>query len=292
MAEKIYLFSDSTCDITHEEAERWEIGIVPLRINVGDKTYREFYDITPQEYWRILEENKEVPTTTQVSIEAFQDQYQKAKDSGATHCIGVLINGKGSGTYQTACIVRDMFYEENGTDMEIILIDSKKYAYLYGSIVIEAAKLRNAGASASEIVADIEDRLGRIRAYLGVYNLKHLRKSGRISGGAAFVGDALGMKPVLLVDYAAVDVRMKVRGDKNLIPKLVELAAKEADNPQEQTAFLLHATVSEERLADAEARLRAAGFGDVLRHPLGLAVTTNTGPLSVAIGFYRREDVE
>ena len=84
---------------------------------------------------------------------------------------------------------------------------------------------------------------------------------------------------------------MKVRGDKNLIPKLIELAAKEADNPQDQTAFLLHAKVDEDRLADAEQRLLAAGFGKVMRRPLGMAVTTNTGPLSVAVGFYRRSDV-
>jgi DegV family protein with EDD domain len=290
MSEKIWIFSDSTCDITHEEAERWNIGIVPLRINVGDQTYREFYEITPEEYWDILEREEELPTTTQVAMESFEEQYRKAKEAGCTHCIGLLINGKGSGTYQTSCIVRDMFYEENGTDMKIELIDSEKYAYLYGSVIIEAAKLRDAGASFEEIVADIKDRLSRIRAYLGVYNLKHLRKSGRISGGAAFVGDALGMKPVLLVDNASVDVVMKVRGDKNLIPKLVELAIKEAENPQEQTAFLLHAKVSEERLADTEARLLEAGFGKVLRHPLGMAVTTNIGPLAIAIGFYRRSD--
>lgn len=288
MSEKIWLFSDSTSDITHEEAERWDIGIVPLRVNVGDKTYREFYDITPEEYWDILEREQELPSTTQVAMESFTEQYHKAKAAGCTHCIGLLINGKGSGTYQTSCIVRDMFYEENGTDMKITLIDSEKYAYLYGSVIIEAAKLRENGASADEIVADIKARLSRNRAYLGVYNLKHLRKSGRISGGAAFVGDALGMKPVLLVDNASVDVVMKVRGEKNLVPKLVELAAKEADHPEEQTAFLFHAKVEEERLVDAEQRLLAAGFGSVMRRPLGMAVTTNTGPLSIAVGFYRR----
>lgn len=291
MSEKIWLFSDSTSDISHEEAERWNIGIVPLRVNVGEKTYREFYDIAPEEYWDILERETELPSTTQVAMESFAEQYRMAKEAGCTHCIGLLINAKGSGTYQTACIVRDMFYEENGTDMKIELIDSEKYAYLYGSIIIEAAKLRENGASSDEIVADINKRLGRIRAYLGVYNLKHLRKSGRISGGAAFVGDALGMKPVLLVDHASVDVVMKVRGEKNLVPKLVELAAEEADHPEEQTAFLFHAKVGEERLADAEQRLLAAGFGKVMRRPLGMAVTTNTGPLSVAVGFYRRSDV-
>lgn len=291
MSEKIWLFSDSTSDITHEEAERWNIGIVPLRVNVGETTYREFYDITPEEYWDILEREQELPSTTQVAMESFAEQYRMAKEAGCTHCIGLLINGKGSGTYQTSCIVRDMFYEEHGTDMKIELIDSEKYAYLYGSVIIEAAKLRENGASFDTIVADIKDRLSRLRAYLGVYNLKHLRKSGRISGGAAFVGDALGMKPVMLVDNASVDVVMKVRGEKNLVPKLVELAAAEAEHPEKQTAFLFHAKVEEERLADAEQRLLAAGFGGVMRRPLGMAVTTNTGPLSIAVGFYRRSDV-
>ena len=75
------------------------------------------------------------------------------------------------------------------------------------------------------------------------------------------------------------------------MPKLVELAAAEAEHPEKQTAFLFHAKVEEERLADAEQRLLAAGFGGVMRRPLGMAVTTNTGPLSIAVGFYRRSDV-
>ena len=286
MNEKICLFADSTCDITHEEAERWNIDIVPIQVTVGDTTYREFYDITPEAYWDILMEAKEIPSTAQVSVESFQEQFQKAKEQGCTHCIGLTINGSGSGTYQTACIVRDMFYEENGTDMKIELIDSRTYAYIYGTVIVEAAKLREAGASAEEIIADMKDRLSRIRAYLGVYNLKHLRKSGRISGGTAFVGDALGMKPVSLVYQGSVDVCAKARGDKNLVPKMVEIVKQEAVHPEEQTAYLLYAKVEPEYLDHAESLLREVGFADVVRRPIGMAVTTNSGPQSVAIVFY------
>ena len=212
-------------------------------------------------------------------------QYKKAKAEGCTHCVGVIINGAGSGSYQTANIVRDMFYEECGQDMVIELIDSESYTYMYGNVVIEGAKLREAGASFDEIVRTMRHSIKCMEAYLGVYSLRHLKKSGRISGGTAFVGEALGLRPISLVRAGSVDVCTKVRGDKNVVPKLVELAKKEAVDPAGQTAYVVYAAVPEEQIALAEKLMLEAGFGSVERYPIGMAVTTNAGPQSIAVIF-------
>lgn len=287
--EKICIFTDSTSDLSQEQAERWNIDIVPIQIQIAGKTYREYYDITPQKYWDILLESDEIPQTSQLRIEDLMAQYRKAKDAGCTHCVGVIINAAGSGSYQTANIVRDMFYEENGKDMTIELIDSEGYTYMYGTAVMEGAKMREEGASFDEIVGAMRRRVKSMEAYLGVYSLRHLKNSGRISGGTAFVGEALGLRPISLVCAGSVDVCAKVRGDKNVVPKLIDMAKARAVDPAGQTAYIAYAAVPEEQIALAEQLALEAGFAAVERFPIGVAVTTNAGPQSIAIVFRGRQ---
>ena len=113
-----------------------------------------------------------------------------------------------------------MFEEEQGEGkMTIEVIDSKTYTYIYRHIVVKAAEMREQGESFDAIVSVVKSRLNRVEAYLGVYSLKFLKKSGRISGGAAFVGEALGLKPISHVYDGAVKVCDKVRGEKHSLPE-------------------------------------------------------------------------
>ncbi|MDO4174216.1 MAG: DegV family protein [Eubacteriales bacterium] len=283
--EKICIFTDSAADLTHEEAERWQIEIAPLRVTVEGKTYLEYYEISPEEYWKLLMESKDFPQTSQVSMESFLNIYKKAKEDGCTHVIGVLINSKGSGTYQAACITRDMFYDEYGKDMVIELIDSLCYSYTYGKVAVAGAKMREEGKPFAEILAEMNSLMRGMKAYVGIYNLRILRKSGRISGGAAFVGDALGLRPLAVVFNGAVDVMCKVRGDKAVVTKLVELAAKDAVDKERQIAHIAHGAVPEEQIAALERKLLEAGFAGVERGPLGVMVTSNTGPQALGVIF-------
>ena len=283
--EKICIFTDSAADLTREQVTRWNIEIVPLRVTIADKTYEEYFEITPEEYWKILLEDKEFPQTSQVSMESYLNLYRRAKANGCTHCIGILINSGGSGTYQAACITRDMFYDEFGRDMEIELIDSRCYSFTYGHAAVVGAQMREEGKSFAEIRAEMNSLAKSMTAYVGIYNLRYLKKSGRISGGAAFVGEALGLRPLAVVFDGSVDVTAKVRGDKAVVPKLVELAVRDAVDRAHQTAHIAHAAVPEEQIALLEKQLLEAGFASVERGPLGVMVTSNTGPKALGVIF-------
>ena len=285
MAEKICIFTDSAADLTPEQAARWNIEIAPLRVLVDGQTYLEHFEITPEEYWEKLDNCTEFPQTSQVSMEHFLDLYKKARETGCTHCIGVLINSTGSGTYQAACITRDMFYDEFGKDMVIEIIDSHCYSYTYGAVAVRGAKMREEGKSFREISAEMNSLAKGMKAYVGIYNLKFLRKSGRISGGAAFVGDALGLRPIARVFDGAVTVMNKVRGDKAVAAKLASLAAQDAVDKEHQTAHIAYAAVPEAQIDLLEQKLLEQGFGAVERGPLGVMVTTNTGPHALGVIF-------
>ncbi len=285
--EKIHIFCDSAADIPREMAEKYEIDIVPVKVTHKGQTFREFYDMTPEEYWELLDASEEIPTTAQITPAEVMASYEKARANGCTHVLGIIMNASGSGGYQSCCIARSMFYEEYGTNMQIELIDSESYTYIYGQVILHACEMRDAGDAFSDIVRIVRARLKRCEAVLGVYTLKHLKKSGRISGGAAFVGEALGLKPISLVKAGAVAVIDKARGEKNLIPKVLEQVAKRVVHPESQKAVLLYGKIAPKKLDEIEENLREKiGFEAVERRPIGISVITNTGPQAFAVAYY------
>lgn len=284
--EKIKFFSDSSCDICQEQVEKNDIKIIPIQVTHEGRTFREYYDMTPQRYWKLLEESKEIPATTQITPAQVLECYREAFDAGYTHMLGILINAAGSGSFQSCLIARDMFYDEYGESMRIELIDSETYSYIYGRVLLEACAMRDKGDRFDDILQVTRARMRRSEAVLGVYTLRHLKKSGRISGAAAFVGEALGLKPIMQVGEGAVTVVDKARGEKNLVPRVLGLVAQRAVHPETQTAVLLHGDLPEEKLAAIENGIRALGFAGVARNPIGIAVITNTGPQAFAVMYY------
>ena len=285
--EKIHILTDSSADIPQAQVDAYGIEVVPITLTHEGRAFREYYDITAEEYWKLLQTSREVPATSMVTPAQFLDSYRRAFERGCTHVLGVLINGKGSGTCQAACLARSMFEEEYGSGMRIEIIASATYTYIYGHIVVLAARLRDQGDSFEAIAGVVRSRLKRVEAYLGVYSLAHLKRSGRISGGAAFVGEALGLKPISHVYGGAVTVCDKVRGEKALVSGLIKKVSGRVQQPEKQTALLLYGDVPAERIDELEKRLLTEiGFKQVCRSPIGPSVITNTGPQALAVAFY------
>lgn len=284
--EKIHIFSDSACDIPEALVNQYQIEIIPIHITHEGRTFREYYDTTPEQYWKLLQASPDIPQTSQITPAQVLECYRYAHEAGCTHVLGIIMNAKGSGGFQSCCIARDLFYDEYGRDMRIELVDSETYTMIYGRILLKAAEMRDQGDSFEAILGVVRSRVARSEAVLGVYTLKHLKKSGRISGGAAFVGEALGLKPISHVYAGSVDVCGKVRGEKSLIPKMVEFVRQRAVGIEKQEAGLLYGAVSKEKITELEKQLYAIGFRSVTRWPIGVSVITNTGPEALAVMYY------
>ena len=107
LKESIGIFTDSSSDLSRASALKYDVGILPIQLTVGNRTLWEHYDVTAEEYWTMLEQAEETPKTAQVALVAFQGVYERAKKQGCTHLLGILINGGGSGTFNAACTARD-----------------------------------------------------------------------------------------------------------------------------------------------------------------------------------------
>ncbi|WP_312643401.1 DegV family protein [Hydrogenoanaerobacterium sp.] len=227
--EKIKFLTDSACDLPQEIAQEFDITVLPIPITVDGVGYQERVDFTPQQFYKLLLEAKTIPTTSHITVISFAEQYKLAYQQGYTHMVVTTINSKGSNMYDAANMAKNLFYDDcpdaQGS-FTIYVIDSQVYTIPYGYAQCEAAKMAKNGIPCAEIVDYLIDFFDRVEVYFAVYSLEFAKKSGRISVASAFVGDVLGLRPILSIIGGDMKIVDKVRGDKNVVPKLAEIAEK------------------------------------------------------------------
>ena len=142
------------------------------------------------------------PKTSQVRPDQFAEKYEQFYNEGIKDLIYVSISSTGSSTYNNALKSRDEFYEnhpEAKDKFKITVIDSLNYTFTYGYPVIEAAAKAARGCSAEEIIAFIEEWISCTEVHFVSYTLDYVKRSGRVSAGAAFMGELLGLKPIISI---------------------------------------------------------------------------------------------
>lgn len=290
--EKLKMITDTASDISVEQAAELDIILLPVVIQHAGKSYREGYDIGKREFWKLLQESDEIPTTAQISPEQLLGAYNDAYAEGVTHAIVVTINSAGSGMYQNAHLAKELFEEQEGRDaMKITIIDSHLYTYLYGRLVMQAAQMVKAGDSAQRIISFLEYQLARVYGFAPIYTLKFAKKSGRISGAAAFIGEMMGFKPILSIGDGKVETKEKVRGESLMVPRVIELVRENAINLAGQELMVLFGDLSEEERASVLETLKAELCpASVFVDDIGCSVTNNAGPRVFAVGFYGKDN--
>ena len=284
---KIKISTDSTADIPQSFCEELNISVLPLTVVADEKEYRDGVDITPQEFYRIIDASKKLPVSSQVASVLYTELFKGTWKAGYTDLIQVTINSKGSGTYQAAVLSRDLFYEEHPEAREqlsIHIIDSQTYSMAYGIGVIEGAQLVRQGASVAEVIAHIEEWLAHTRPLFVPLNLRCVKKSGRISPAAAFAGDAIGLKPLITFEEGEARIIGKVRGERKAIAALVEQCRKER-RPGTNYA-LVYGSNQEAFSALKEACAQVMDRPPIAEYPVGCVIAINTGPDMLGI-LYR-----
>ena len=171
----------------------------------------------------------QIPTHAQLNPFVFSQCFQEAFQEGYRCLIYTAINAKGSATYQNAVQAREEFYEDYPEAKEtfhIHILDSRTYTMGYGWAVVQGARMARDGADEGEVVAYIQDWIDHARVIFAPLDLRFAKKSGRVSAAAAFMGDALGLKPIMTFENGDSKVLSKVRGEKNVVPALLELCRK------------------------------------------------------------------
>ena len=283
---KVLLMTDSASDITREDEEKYGIKVVNFKLAVGDKSYTARVDFDNNGLYEILDSYDGIPSTSQITSFEFYDLYKQAYEDGYTDVIYVSINSKGSATYNNSVLAKEDLYEKHPEIKEkltIYNIDGRSYTGAYGYPVIQGAIKAQKGASAEEIVAFINDWIENCVIFFGMYSLKYAKKSGRIPAAAAFVGEVMGLRPVSRIQHNQITTESKVRGDKALIPKILELTKNEMIP---QTPYcIVYGSDTDVRDEMEAAMTRNIGYPPVYSFQIGAEVSVNSGPKVVGVIF-------
>ena len=284
---KLKIATDSTADIPKHLCEEWNISVLPLTILHEGKEYRDGVDITPQEMYKILDSADQLPVSSQVASHLYTELFEETWKAGYTDLIQVSINAKGSGTYQAAVMTRDLFFDDHPEargQFRIHIIDSRTYSMTYGIPVVEAAQMIQNGAELDEVLAFLNEWMDHTRPMFVPLNLKCVKKSGRISPAAAFMGDALGLKPLITFEDGEAKIVAKARGEQKAIDLLIETCLKER-KPGSSYA-LVHGSNLEAFEKLKEAWEKVMDQPPMAEYEVGSIIGLNPGPNMLGI-IYR-----
>lgn len=284
----IKLVTDSVSDIPAELRENTSIQMLPFPLIVGDKEYRDGVDITPREFYQQLEQSTTIPTHAQLNPYVFAETFEQAYGEGCSDLIYVSINGQGSATFQNAVQAREEFFEDHPQAKDtfrIHLLDSKTYTMCYGWAVLQADRMIAEGKDVEEVLAYIRDWLDHARVRFACLDLRFAKKSGRISAAAAFMGEALGLKPIMTFEEGKSKILTKVRGEKAVVNTITEMLRTER---KEDTPYLVIRGNNDEQTGKLLESCQAAVGDPALIYDLGCVVSVNAGPNVVGVVYYQK----
>ena len=190
----VQIITDSAADLEPQEYEKLGVTCIPLRVAFGDREYQENVDLSKDLFYELLLGSEVFPKTSQASPAVLEELFERAKAAG-DEAIYITLSSALSGTYQTACMVReDVEYPGN------YVFDSRNATGGQRMLVEYACQLRDQGKNAAEIVAGLETIRDRIELYAVVNTLEYLHKGGRISHAVYTLGNLAQIKPIISVD--------------------------------------------------------------------------------------------
>lgn len=282
MNENVKIITDSGCDIPPELEEQYKdrLEIMPFLLTINGQSYVDRKDIDLDEFYKLLKESSEIPKHSQLTAVQFEQKYRELYEQGVREIIVDVINGAGSQTYSNAVLAKNNIAEEL-PELKIYTVDSQNYTLTYGFPIIEACKKLNAGQTAENVAAYLEDWGRHAESYIVGFDLRHMKKSGRITAAASFLGELMGLKPIIKLAAEKTEVLRKARGEKAAIESAVETIAA---NIIPETPWCIVTTTRpdcEKELIDK--LTKKLGYGPAMVAKTGAVVAVNAGPEFIGI---------
>lgn len=279
----IRIVTDSTCDLPAGRLAEIGAAIVPININFGTREYHEGEDLSYADFYRLVDELGQVPTTSQPSPGRFAAVYRQLAAQGATTILSLHVTGKLSGTVQSATMAAAMVKDV----VDVRVFDSLAGSAGTGFMVLEAMELIEQGAGPEAILARWTDIRGSLRIFFALDTLKYARMSGRVGALQSTLASLLQVKPIIVLNEGMLDLGERVRTRRAAMDRLLALAAETAGD-QAVNLAVVHAEAqkaAEDLLAAAQARLNCQRTF-VAR--LATSLVANLGPGTVGIVLYPR----
>lgn len=297
MGEKYHIISDGSCDLPEELIKEKNITIVPFYVSFDEEHYyKEIEEIGIRDFYQKMVDNPDVfPKTSMPSVQDFVDAFTPfARDNMPVICI--CITSKFSGSVQSANNAKDIVLEEY-PDAEIEVIDSTINTVLQGLYVLEAVRLRDAGAGYQESVDRLKEIRESGRIFFTVGNMEYLKHGGRIGKVASVAGSVLGIRPIITLKQGEIFASGIGRSRhktvyKNIDMLLAYLKERNADIKDYSIAVGFGYDYDEavQFRDDMVDTLRANGYltDEIPIYQIGAAISVHTGPYPLGIGVLEK----
>lgn len=275
----IHVTADSTCDLSEELLERYQITLVPLSVIMNGQSYLDGEEIRPSDVFQHVEAGGALCNTSAVNVDSYRQvfgEWSKKCDAVIHITIGSLF----SACYQNAAIAAAGF-------SNVYVVDSMNLSTGQGHLVIEAAQLASEGLSALEICSQLNAMRGRVKASFILDRLDYMQKGGRCSSVAALGSKLLKIKPCIAVEDGAMKVVEKYRGSfEKCVEKYVKDQLKDRKDLRLDRIFITHTPVAEGVVDIARECIRKyAPFTDIYETSAGCTVSCHCGPGTLGILF-------
>lgn len=279
----ITIITDSASDLSQNNKNG--ITVLPMTISFDNETYEDGVTLTPDNFYMKLIESSTLPKTSQVSPYAFSEAYEKALGH-SDQVIVITLSSKLSGTYQSACIAAEDYQDK------VYVIDSENVTVGEQLLINYAFSLVQQGLDAKGITQQLNTIKKRIHLVALLDTLEYLKKGGRISGSAAFLGNILSIKPVIAIADGEVAFLGKARGSKQGNNLLIE-QIKTYGGIDYELPVLLGYTGCSQILMDKYIKDSSALWEGKMDIPpvvqVGATIGTHIGPGGIAVAFFSKE---
>lgn len=278
----VKIISDSTCDLSKELLDKYNVDIIPLHIVLGDKEYDDGLNITPDEIYCWSDENKATPKTSACSPDDVAGIYKQYLDQD----MDIVIFSISDEMSTTGNIMR-MTAEESGAADRIRVINSANLSTGIGLLVIEAAIMAQEGKSAQEIADYIETLKPKVRSSFVVDTLTFLHRGGRCSGLAAMLGGALKLHPRIALENGKMLPGKKYRGKMgSVILHYASDMEAELLAARKNRVFITHSGCDEKDIEAVREYLTGLNhFDEILVTRAGGVISSHCGPGTLGVLF-------
>lgn len=278
----IKVLTDSTCNLSKDYINKYDISVISLNVILDNKSYREI-DLDKEWFYNQMAGSPSLPTSSQPSVDEFYKSFEDLIKEGHD-VVGIFLSSDLSGTFSSANLVKTMILE-NYPSAKIELIDSRSTCMQEGFAVLEAAKAAANNKSISEVVAAANQVINNSRFLFVPDTLEYLKKGGRIGGASALIGTLLQIKPILTVEDGKATVFTKVRTKKKAVDKIVEAILEQNAKTPIKEAVVHHINCESEGLELASKLSKVLNLGKDIES-ISPIVGLHVGPGSVGVVYH------
>ena len=277
---KLAVITDSSAFLQAETLRKEDLFVLDIPVNIDGQEYVEGVNLTAQEFYEKMASASELPKTSQPSIAKLDEILSSLKEKGYTHVLGLFLSSGISGFHQNIQYMKDEY-----EGLTIAFPDTRITSAPLGYMVESVFKWAEQGDGFETILDKVTEQIENTSAFIMVDDLDHLVKGGRLSNGAAILGNLLSIKPILYFnDQGVIEVYEKVRTEKKATKRLVEIVKEATANGNYQIT-VIHGNAPQ-KAADLRQLLIDGGVAtDVSIATFGSVIGTHLGEGSIALGY-------